>query len=324
MRGPNMKKIIFFLLCISFIMFTNCIEKNYPTLSETNQTDKLMKPKKPKPPQNEASVINLTVNGKCLIDNDVPYDIDIEDPITHPVLNLDELNFDFSYEILSSVDIQNVKIELIFDANINSVRDDLWLENSSVVFNDWDFEADGNNYSNILSWNGNIFNYEWFPIFNPLASYDYPDGYDDTYGDHYLITISAFSDAPSLMISKKAYIWIKNAESRSLELYVENIEITTDIVKNKVTPIATITLGEEVTGAYIYGYWEGLVNNSILRVGPSVDGVIQIAGGTFRKNLSGSISLSVSSIVHSEGVYNPYLNSQWVWPDRPVGSIDYN
>lgn len=220
--------------------------------------------------------------------------MDIENPINQPVFDLNELPFEISFEIQSSIDVQNIRLELIYDANINSVRDDLWLENSGVVFNDWEFDADGNNYSNSISWNGEIFDYELFPLFDQLASYNFPENYNASYGDHYIVRILAFSEGssyPTTIISEKAYLWISNAVIRSLELYASTISITTNISKNKVTPTATINLGNDVSGAYVYGTWEGLINSSLLRVGPSVDGVIAVTGNSFRKNLSGLISM---------------------------------
>lgn len=320
-----MKKLIILLSSAFLIFFYSCTDQTYPTLVETTQVDKLEKPKKDKPPKVEASVIKLSIGETDLIDNNIPT-MDIEDPIVHPVINMNEKPFEISYEIQSSVDVQNIRLELIYDANINSVRDDLWLESSGVVFNDWKFDADGNNYSNSISWDGKIFDYELFPLFDQLATYNFPDGYDESFGDHYILQILAFSEGssyPTLIISKKAYIWISNAVIRSLELYVNDISITTNLSKNKVTPTAVIYLGNDVSGAYIYGSWAGLINNSILRVGPSVNGVIIATGNSFRKNLSGEISIEIESIVHSSGVYNPFLNANWMWPENPTESIDY-
>ena len=331
-----MKKLALFFTCItlSFFLLNNCSESSNPTLNENISQDQFEK-RKPKPPIVEASIVNLTVAETILIDNDnLHNEVEIEDPTTHPVFNLELLPFDIHYEIKSSVEIQNVRLELRYDANVNSdymkpdEGDDFWLEKTEVAFNDWGFINDGDIYTHNVSWDGDVYDRKWYPLFDKLATYDIETGEvpitDPDGMDHYLLSITAFSDAPSVIVSKTAYVWITGAITRSLELFIENIQITTtETSKNKTIPKAIITLCNNVQNSFIYGRWEGLSNNSALYSGPSVNGVIIVYGDSFSKRTIGELSFKVTNIQHQDGVYNPWLNTEWEWPNRPMIIVKY-
>ncbi len=149
--------------------------------------------------------------------------------------------------------------------------------------------------------------------------------------DHYGIYLWVESAGKQLRLNQKlSYMWFAAKAQGSEKLHVDNINITAAQAKGvSYTPTATAQILDDqdmpVAGAYVYGKWGGLLDGTgKYKGGPSdANGYVDIVGPDFKNNTTGEVTFIVKTLRKVDGVYDPYANSNWVWPsEEPNGSLD--
>lgn len=323
------------------LMFSHCERISHPLENDPAQQDETEIALGKRPPKVKAKIESLEIDGIPLILNDEVQIADPKNPDTHPVVHLAD-GAQIHYRVTSSEDIYWVRLELRYDANANSETfnhaegDDCWLETGSQILQTIYDGSDDKLAEVTVVWNGSVkplgmldgplYQHQNYQLFDQLATYDYRTKSPFPHGmDHYMLRIDVYAENCVQLKSEIVYFWIDGTVDRSSNrLIVRGIEFDSRPERNKTIPIARVqivqTSGSPISGAYIYGRWLGLFDETT-NGGPSdADGWITIEGQPLRNRQSGSISFTVSTVHTRTGVYDPWSNPFWTWPfERPKG-----